>query len=120
MVRMTKLSIAASVFALFLGCSSDDGTVNDGNRSGTSLTKAEINKCVEKGGVVTRGLSGEVCATATGEGDKSCTSNNQCEGSCLADVGELNNVGQCTSIEPFFGCYSTYENGVETAIVCVD
>jgi hypothetical protein len=70
--------------------------------------------CAATGGKMVTGLAGPVCAKVTKDAGKACTSNDQCETNCLAETKT------CAPTSPYFGCFATLENGVETPMMCVD
>ncbi|EEW26097.1 hypothetical protein [Rhodobacter ferrooxidans] len=66
------------------------------------------------GGKMVVTMSGPTCVRLLPDAGKACTSNDQCEGSCMADSRT------CSASTPMFGCFSTLENGVATPMLCVD
>lgn len=70
--------------------------------------------CAATGGKLLAGLAGPVCANATKDAGKACTSNDQCETFCLAETKT------CAPTSPYLGCFATLDKGVQTPMLCVD
>lgn len=72
----------------------------------------------------------EVCNLSTLDAGKECTSSNQCEGSCIAELSEedrneaidgvVYTKGKCTEWRLVDGCHPFIEDGKVKGILCVD
>ena len=77
--------------------------------------------CQDKGGVLTQGMRGEVCARPHGDANQPCTQNDQCEGLCIAPVSETQpDRGRCAPHSPYFGCFAVFESEGQSIGLCVD
>ena len=71
--------------------------------------------CTRKKGNLTKTPAGFfVCVTNTGQGQKACTSSNQCKGVCLA------RSGTCAPYQPLIGCNEVITGNGKMQTLCID
>ena len=76
---------------------------------------AERLACTKKKGILTKTPAGfYLCVQNTGQGQKACTSSNQCDGVCLA------RSGTCSPFNPLIGCNEIITSGGGMATLCID
>ena len=120
MIRSRFLLVA--VLALLASCAPQVGLV-DGTPS------PELSACAREGGQLqARGRRGTVmCVHPYGDAGKSCASNTDCQGRCLAtrDDGPMPDAGaaspgRCQADDKLFGCFAELEGGKVARTMCID
>ena len=120
MIRPRTLLISA--FAALASCTPPVGLV-DGTPS------PELTACAREGGTLqSRGRRGTVmCVHPYGDAGKSCASNKDCQGRCLAarDDGAMpeagaTSPGRCQPDDKLFGCFAELEGGKVVKPMCID
>lgn len=105
-----RYSIVAGLACLALAaCQQEEGLL----RASTSDSQAT---CEAKGGTWGRGglLPEPQCIAPSPDAGKSCSSESDCTGFCLADTRT------CSPTTPFFGCHAILMEDGARAEICVD
>lgn len=111
----------------------EKGTEKDASANATTKenTPKDKESCEALGGVWKKiGISPiEVCNLPTSDANKECTSSDECEGICVAELSqeELDKIkretirtkGRCTAWRIVVGCRAVVENG-EARLICLD
>ncbi|MEM4360142.1 MAG: hypothetical protein QXT45_06400 [Candidatus Bilamarchaeaceae archaeon] len=110
----------------------EKGTEKDASANATKEnTSKDKESCEALGGVWKKiGISPiEVCNLPTSDANKECTSSDECEGICVAELSqeELDKIkretirtkGRCTAWRIVVGCRAVVENG-EARLICLD
>lgn len=95
---------------LLMACQTEDVPILDMDNPTERLA------CEDKGGkFMQAGLSGNwVCVLPTKDAGKSCKTNSDCSGFCMAETRS------CSPVTPFYGCHDVLIENGQQATICVD
>ena len=119
-----RIGLMGAALALVVsGCVPQIGLVD-------GVPSAELNRCARQGGSLqARGRAQTVmCVVPYADAGKSCSSNKDCQGRCLAQPGKDGNLpldeqkapGRCQADDKLFGCFAELEGGKVVRSMCID
>ena len=136
MFTSPKLLIFLSLFiCISSGCSNPPAASTVNNKKTAIKIPNNQTECLARGGTwKAMGIfPEEICNLPTKDGGKSCSSSNECEGSCLAvlnndeqsalmkgDKKGMKVPGQCSNSLRNIGCLGFVEDGKVDQIICLD
>lgn len=123
---MSNFSI--KVISVLVSCFLMGGTALSDEKKipNTPLTKAEIQKCKEDGGVVKNVGLMEIpkCVIPYKDAGKVCKSSSECSASCVVMKSNIpmgtKISGECQHDNALYGCYVLVEDGVAGPRMCSD
>lgn len=121
-----KAAMLTWVLVMVLGaCSAAGAHKTSGPLVVERETPTTAKACAAQGGTWKRmGLVGSwQCELRLSDGGKSCRSNADCQGVCLAPQGAQPGQklsGQCAAVTPLYGCFARVSAGEAEPMLCVD